>query len=331
MESFHVGSGTPSRSQFSFDHIAESLGDLGESDAWYVSNGSNAVGPVSLELLARGIHGGRVPLESFVRHDTWKVWRPLIELLTTNVHSPSEVSFDNDALNTRSLDKRGEWPSPVPFTLKADALTSSDSEEAVAESAAIFDAATSTPGSPRVNLLESDFLDEESLTTDDISAPARAALPGERTAADAFAGAADRKDAQLLLLAAIIHDLGAEGAILHEITDEGAIAACAHGPQMFDILGTKTRLLDPTLVAAASGRFVIAEPMPGPAGAAILERLALLGLVVDGAVMFPIRPNNRLLAMVEAGRATPFTMIELGKIAELVAALEAHIESLSAS
>jgi hypothetical protein len=38
------------------------------------------VGPVNLELIARGIEAGKVPLESFVRHEAWKVWRPLSEI-----------------------------------------------------------------------------------------------------------------------------------------------------------------------------------------------------------------------------------------------------------
>src|SRR6188768_1157689 len=49
------------------------------SDRWYVTDGMNAVGPVRRDLLIRGIEAGRVPLDSFVRHDTWKVWRPLAD------------------------------------------------------------------------------------------------------------------------------------------------------------------------------------------------------------------------------------------------------------
>ncbi len=49
-------------------------------DRWYVTVGHAAVGPVNLDLLARGVEAGRVPLEAFVRHEEWKVWRPLSEL-----------------------------------------------------------------------------------------------------------------------------------------------------------------------------------------------------------------------------------------------------------
>jgi len=50
------------------------------ADRWYVTTGNSAVGPVNLDLLARGVEAGKVPLEAFVRHEGWKVWRPLCEL-----------------------------------------------------------------------------------------------------------------------------------------------------------------------------------------------------------------------------------------------------------
>jgi GYF domain 2 len=50
------------------------------ADRWYVTTGNKAVGPVNLDLLARGVEAGKVPLEAFVRHEGWKVWRPLAEV-----------------------------------------------------------------------------------------------------------------------------------------------------------------------------------------------------------------------------------------------------------
>jgi hypothetical protein len=50
------------------------------ADRWYVTTGHMAVGPVNLDLIARGVEAGKVPLEAFVRHEAWKVWRPLAEL-----------------------------------------------------------------------------------------------------------------------------------------------------------------------------------------------------------------------------------------------------------
>ncbi|WP_170319460.1 GAF domain-containing protein [Polyangium spumosum] len=56
-------------------------------DRWYVSDGATAVGPVGIELIARGLEAGKVPLESYVRHEAWKVWRPLSELAVVSVDS----------------------------------------------------------------------------------------------------------------------------------------------------------------------------------------------------------------------------------------------------
>src|SRR5262249_61584596 len=46
-------------------------------DRWYVTIGHAAVGPVNLDLIARGVEAGKVPLGAFVRHEQWTVWRPL--------------------------------------------------------------------------------------------------------------------------------------------------------------------------------------------------------------------------------------------------------------
>jgi hypothetical protein len=52
------------------------------ADRWYVSTGNVAVGPVNLDLIARGVEAGKVPIaDAFVRHEQWRVWRPLRELV----------------------------------------------------------------------------------------------------------------------------------------------------------------------------------------------------------------------------------------------------------
>ena len=106
------------------------------TDRWYVTNGATAVGPVNLDLIARGVEAGKVPLESFVRHEAWKVWRPLADL--------AEIT-DEDGMPLRV----------------------------------------------------------RSSLTDDISAHGgRPTQPEDFHPSDAVAGAADRRDAMLLLLAA---------------------------------------------------------------------------------------------------------------------------------
>ena len=74
------------------------------SDRWYVTDGANAVGPVKLELLTRGIEGGRVPLDSFVRHEAWKVWRPLTDFTDRVEDVGPPPSNDNGPITPRLTD-----------------------------------------------------------------------------------------------------------------------------------------------------------------------------------------------------------------------------------
>ncbi len=97
------------------------------ADRWYVTTGDHAVGPVNLDLLARGVESGKVPLEAFVRHEQWKVWRPLRELAT--------VVRDEDDAGRESTDDIADLgrPSvPADFT-PSDALAgAADRRDALA-------------------------------------------------------------------------------------------------------------------------------------------------------------------------------------------------------
>lgn len=233
-------------------------------DRWYVTNGATSVGPINLDLLARGVEAGKVPVESFVRHEAWKVWRPLREL--------AEITDDE--------------------------------------------------GMPIVGRL----------STDDISVVgSRPSTVQDFLPSDAVVGAVDRRDALLLLLAAAVARGHAEVAMIHELNDDGAVAVSAHGPQVFEALGMRTKLLDPALIAAASGLLVLAEPTPGPAGQAILDRLSRLGMPVSSAVMLPIRPRGRLYGTIELGRRSPFRAAEVAGLEALVEALVFKLEALGGS
>lgn len=229
------------------------------ADRWYVSTGQTAVGPVKLDLIARGVEAGKVPLEAFVRHEAWKVWRPLSEL--------AEIVHE----------------------------------------------------------------DAQRLSTDDISDIGRPSTPDDGLPGDALEGAADRREALMLLMTAALVRGSADAAIVHEIDDARAIAACAHGPRMFDVLGMRTPLLDPMIVAAAAGATVVAEPAPGPAGRAMIARLTKLAGTppLAGAMMIPIRVRGRLSYMIEIGRAAPFRAPEIASIEALVHALVEKLEAWS--
>jgi hypothetical protein len=77
--------------------LSEDVWDVARrsTDRWYVTVGQTAVGPVNLDLLARGVEAGKVPLSAFVRHEAWKVWRPLAELaLVSNDVASAPASRD---------------------------------------------------------------------------------------------------------------------------------------------------------------------------------------------------------------------------------------------
>jgi hypothetical protein len=82
-------------------------------DRWYVSVGHAAVGPVNLDLLARGVEAGKVPLGAFVRHEQWKVWIPLSELAVIEgdggeARQPSDDIADGSSMDTLDGTARDE-------------------------------------------------------------------------------------------------------------------------------------------------------------------------------------------------------------------------------
>jgi hypothetical protein len=76
-------------------------------DRWYVSVGHAAVGPVNLDLLARGVEAGKVPLGAFVRHEQWKVWIPLSELAVIEGDG-GDARQPSDDITTE-----GSWMDPI--------------------------------------------------------------------------------------------------------------------------------------------------------------------------------------------------------------------------
>jgi len=371
---------------------------VAKSDRWYVTNGATAVGPVHLDVIARGIENGQVPMEAFLRHDTWKVWRPLADFAVV-VEAPLDepvtddtplprftLSSANDEVGEHHSDLRGLVREEREAVVRESAIrdireaakevvreSASDSipespisveipisfDETPYEEAPFEEAPVSSEALTDEELLEFDPNEEElpsaedrSLAasgswplwdgtpvsglmpappppdlTDDITAPARPLRRDERLPGDALAGAADLQDALLLTLAGAVDATSSDAAILHRVDDDGAHVTCAHGPDMLDMLGARTRLLDAAVVAAAAASTVIAEPTPGIAGQAIIDRLSRLGITAEGAFMVPIRPHGRLLALLEVGRKSPYRALEVAEVEKLVDALVHEIET----
>lgn len=466
-------------------------------DRWYVTDGMNAVGPVDLDLLARGVEAGRVPLDSFVRNERWKVWRPLTDFteaegdaaasIPSPAHSgPLSALLDqladersSEAADRKTIEIGSEAiPTLDPGSLEAAPPTSAPEEEIQASdilSSETVDIPAPKAGAARVestqlsrDLLGADrptlasYLDDDEetivprkpsvaggvrggpasippprpgsippvhietgrvgetgrgpissapqqrqpapgaasissaparpasvrpaasgqalspkplsappsvppsaesstatatantgrpaslppppaapapaaspLPTHDEHATARISLPPATvppssgwSPADELASAKDLSDALLLLLTAVVRRAPAEVGLVHKMADDGATVVCAHGPNGIDLLGTRARLLDPAVVAAAGGNIVIAEPAPGPAGDATLARMRKVGIDCEGAVMFPLRPRGRLLGFLEIGKAERFGLRGILRAEDLVRAFVTKAEAL---
>src|ERR1700748_1271336 len=89
--------------------------DGGASDRWFVTNGVVALGPVSFELVLRGVAYGRIPAGSFMRHESWQVWRKLEDIDSQSVgnrRQPIEDLAQHSAgVETR---ERGAYSQPPP-------------------------------------------------------------------------------------------------------------------------------------------------------------------------------------------------------------------------
>jgi hypothetical protein len=224
---------------------------VGSADRWYVSDGATAVGPVALDLIARGIQEGKVPLESYVRHEAWRVWRPVWEVAEVNAPKAADSAAPTPPYHHRHPDT-DSW----------------------------------TP-------------------TDDVTLPGRPLMPEEIAPADALEGAADMSDALHLLLNAAVLHLYADAALLHITNEQCAVVHYAHGPFSRSMIGVETELTDPVMAAARLGHAIVAEPSPGPAGQALVERLLQLGVQCEAATMHPILVGGRLVAVLEIGRKGP--------------------------
>src|SRR3954452_24922929 len=86
------------------------------ADRWYVTTGHASVGPVNLDLLARGVEAGKVPLGAFVRHEAWKVWRPLSELAVIEDDAGGDgVVLPRDSVDDVSEPGRLSAPAEAPI------------------------------------------------------------------------------------------------------------------------------------------------------------------------------------------------------------------------
>jgi hypothetical protein len=259
-------------------------------DQWFVTNGVVALGPVEFGRLSHGVAHGRIAPTSFVRHQSWKVWRELSEI---------------EGLST--VDRLE--------TVRRLAGLSSVAEERAA------DRSSSPP--PPLDVAP-DSYDGRS----DSHPPLSSVRPAAVDPVGVLSSARDLEDALLLALSTAIAAAKADLGLLHRHRKElGAVVTTyAQGPHAETLLGTRLSPEDPSLLAARAGRTVIGEPLLGHAGRYIAGRLTPCLGALRGVAMVPVVVFGDLLAFIEIGRAAaPFRAREIARIEDVVEALTARI------
>jgi hypothetical protein len=258
-----------------------------DADRWFVTNGVVAVGPVSFDLMTRGVAAGRIPPGSYVRHEAWKVWRRLedIESLSTSKRQEQVELLAN-------VSAAAEERASNPYNAPPPPPSAEDLEQPVSGARPL---SVRPVAVDPVGVLGSALALEQAYLL---------ALSTAVTAASAHVG----------LLHQVRADLGA------------TVCAYAHGPDSELLLGERLAPNDPSLLAGEAGNTIVGEPRLGEAGRYIAGRLARCLPGPRGVAMVPLRHNGRLAAMFELGRAArPFRAREIARVEDVVDALEERI------
>jgi hypothetical protein len=283
-----------------------SMVDKSAPDRWYVTDGATAVGPVTLELLGRGIEAEKVPLDGFVRHESWTAWRRLSDLVE---HAP--------VFDARKTFRTGRH---VAITYAEAMASIAPPQPAPKPAPRPGKTPVPRPAKPAATLSEKAAAPR----------PGKGARPTPKrtpSAPDGLTVASDLPESLLMLLSTAARQCDADASLIHDVRDDGAIVVCSHGASMFEALGSRTPPSDPALVAAREGHTILVEPTPGPAGRVIRTRLSRGGRKVEGAFMVPIRPGGRLFAFLEVGRAKPFRAKDVAAVEALVDAVVREAET----
>jgi hypothetical protein len=261
-------------------------------DRWYVTNGVVAVGPVDFDLLTRGMMHGQIPNGSLVRHESWKVWRPLEDIRSL---SPAERdrTVEHFADISASVDARACSPASNP------------------------------PPPPRREELHDLSCEQE-------ETPSRQSLrPVAVDPVGVLANAQDLDEAFLLALSTAVKAAGATVGLVHRWRPDldSVVTQYGHGPKTELLLGERLGADDATLAAARAGNTVMGEPQPGEAARYCAGRLGrCLGSNPRGIAMVPLHLFGKLLAMFELGRETrPFRACEIARVEDVVEALAERI------
>lgn len=259
-------------------------------DVWFVTNGVVAVGPVSFGLLLRSVAHGRIPRGSFVRHESWQVWRRLEDIgrLTANGRQQTieDLATLSSSLERRASSASLSEPPPPPSGLELRAAA--PPSEPVARSP-IRPAAVDPVG-----VLES---------------------------------AREFGQALLLSLSTAVTAASAEVGIVHRVRRDlgGVVTVGGQGPGTERLLGERLTEDDPTLSAARSGQTVLGEPEFGENSRYLLGRLGRCLPGARGVAMVPLLLYGDLIAIFEIARlGRPFRAREVARAEDVVEALAAR-------
>lgn len=268
----------------------ESQNPTAAIDRWFVTNGVVAVGPVTFDLLTRGVAHGRIPANSFVRHESWKVWRRLEDIdglsAVTRLKTIQELAGLSQNADMRASDPGNEPGPPMSHT-------------------------------------------ELDVPANDAEVPPRSTMrPVAVDPVGVLANAQDLDDACLLALSTAVAASSAHVGLLHRVRpDLGAtVTACVQGANAERLLGEKLAAHDPALAAADAGHTVMGEPRFGEAGRYIAGRIGRCVPNPRGVAMVPLTSGGALVAMLELGRRwRPFRAREIARVEDVVEALSERI------
>jgi hypothetical protein len=267
-------------------HSAQNSHDNGVSDRWFVTNGVVAVGPVSYELVLRGVAYGRIPAGSFVRHESWQVWRRLEDIEAQSAGNRRQT-IEDLAQHSAAVEQRARsrFSEPPPPPSGAE-LTS---------------------------------------RTENIDRAARQSFrPAAVDPVGVLASASELSEALLLTVVTAVTAAAADIGLVHRVRADigAAITVAGHGQATECLLGERLNADDPTLAAARGGHSVLTEPQCGEIGRHMLGRLTRCSNDIKSVAMVPLLVYGELVAIFEVGRKSrPFRAREIGRVEDVVEAL----------
>jgi hypothetical protein len=266
----------------------ENPSDRAASDRWFVTNGIVALGPVSFELVLRGVAYGRIPAGSFVRHESWQVWRRLEDIEGQSAGHRRQTITELAQHSAHERQPRSVFSLPPPPPSPAPAAEHSSRTESSAR------------------------------------APRASFRPAAVDPVGVLASANELPEALLLTVVTAVTAAAADFGLVHRMRADlgAAITVGGHGPLTEHLLGERLADDDPTLIAARGGHSVLTEPQCGEVGRHLLSRMTRCSSEVKSVAMVPLLVYGELVALFEVGRKSrPFRAREIGRVEDVIEAL----------